>query len=192
MAFQCMAQIVFHFETRGDLLVHLAIEHDVPGLAGGLGVIHGGVGVPKHVVGIFVGDRAGGDADAGGAGDVVLFELVGFAQELREAVRRCARHLQRLLMSSAIMTNSSPPAARRWKSSPSGATESVLRIDLARRSEIATSNSSPTSWPRLSLISLKRSKSAKKRAKFVLGVSLAAFDGLHDPIAQAAPGWAGP
>ena len=57
--------------------------------------------------------------------------------------------------SSARITNSSPP---------SRATVSVSRSISARRSETEISRWSPTAWPRLSLIALKRSRSMNSSA----------------------------
>ena len=57
--------------------------------------------------------------------------------------------------SSSSATNSSPPKR---------ASRSLFRTTLFMRAPIATRNSSPVTWPRLSLMLLKRSTSTKIRA----------------------------
>jgi len=80
-----VAQIVFQFQADRDLLVHHAVEQRISGLAGRLRVIHGGVGIAQHLVGVFVIQRAGGDADAHGARDRMTHEFVGLAQYFEQS-----------------------------------------------------------------------------------------------------------
>ncbi len=100
--------------------------------------------------GVVVAERAEGDADARAGRDLGAADLERPAQRLLqplgelEARSRCRR------WSSARIANSSPP--RRATTSPSARCSSMRRAAWTR-------NSSPTLWPRLSLISLKRSKS---------------------------------
>ena len=76
------------------------------------------------------------------------------------------------------MANSSPP--RR-------ATMSLGRTCCTMRRETATRNSSPTLWPRLSLMSLKRSKSRNITANARAGSARARCDALLERLVEAAP-----
>ncbi len=59
---------------------------DVASLAGGLGVVHGGVGVAEGVGGAGVGEVAGGNADAGRAVDVATGQGIGGDQEAEKGI----------------------------------------------------------------------------------------------------------
>ena len=88
--------------------------------------------------------------------------------EISIALRRSGSRMtsSKRSASSTASASRSRPAARMANSSPpSRAKVSPLRKQLARRREAWMRNSSPTPWPLLSLMSLKRSKSRKSTAK---------------------------
>ncbi len=73
------------FGLADDVGLHLrGVEHD-PVLAGGLGAVHGEVGVAQEFSGVLA--RFGeGDADAGGDADIVAVDGVGLGEAFAEAV----------------------------------------------------------------------------------------------------------
>ena len=72
-------------QAANRLLVHLAVEEHVAGFAGGLGAIHGVVGVADHLLGRVVLNGIGGDADARGDVDDVPAKIVGVFKGLDDS-----------------------------------------------------------------------------------------------------------
>ena len=73
LAGQRLVQVVLEPQALAQLLLHARVEHDVPALAGGLGVVHRDVGVAQHVLGVVARLRER-DADAGGHQQVVAVD----------------------------------------------------------------------------------------------------------------------
>ena len=127
----------------------LGAEELVAAAAPLLGAVHRGVGVADERVGVVVRARGGRDPDAGA-------DLRGLATDVdrrRERVEDALGQLVELPRSETCWrrtTNSSPPKR---------ATTSWARTALRSRAAALTSSTSPRSWPRTSLTSLKPSRS---------------------------------
>jgi hypothetical protein len=146
-----------------------------------LGLVHGGVGVAQHVVGIGVAEGAEGDADAGVPVTSVPATMKRLAQRGPSAARPAPRRRARVRCGRPGSRTRRRPAAPRT---------SCGRSFSWMRRATCTSNSSPAVWPRLSLTSLKRSKSRNITAKGTAGRRAAARHRARPGIPGSGAGWA--
>ena len=70
---QRLVQVVLEPQALAQLFLHARVEHDVPSLAGGLGVVHRDVRVAQDVLGVVAWFREG-DTDAGGHQQLVAVD----------------------------------------------------------------------------------------------------------------------
>ena len=147
----------------------------------------------QDLVGGVVGGGAPGDANAGADVDLVAVDEEGRSERLLDAVgdggglADCAQVIEE----DGELVAAEPGQGHRvvarfgagcrcgcrWRSGRSAA---------ERRAAIWMMRSSPAWWPRLSLTSLKRSRSMKRTAKHGLGLAAVAGDGAGEAIEEEA------
>src|SRR5690554_3324189 len=144
-----LAHVGFHLQPLVGDLGHFRREAGIGALALVLGFVHGGIGMLEQgatVIGVL---WEGGDTNAGGNEHF----LAAQHERCREVLRMRSATWQAAsgpLRPGRTTRNSSPP--RR-------ATVLVPRRQLETRLEASISRVSPASWPRVSLMCLKLSRS---------------------------------
>ena len=165
-----------------DGRVHARIEDREARLAVGLGHVHRDVGVADDVLGRSFASRALAMPMLARDRDGVVADDVRRPQLARQAVGHGQRPLE-VGASSVRIANSSPPRRATRSRGPD-------RAEI--RSVTAWSSASPAAWPRVSLTTLKSSRSMNRTAViFVAGVVTSVEDVFQAELEHAAIGGAG-